>query len=342
MPTQQEITLRQETQKSFDRMQQFKPETLSRETDLGNELNFKDVLPAAARLIALYRQISPTVLDDLPPQQLTAMQNQANADFNRFDQILKFSAKQNNPHGTRNAFIQQVESAYQEAFNQLHPIISYSTSKSADFKRLEREARATLQAIEDKAKELTGELEEDKKAVGKILEDVRKAAAQHGVSQQAIYFKETAQHHETQADVWQSKIIKFAWILGVYAVLTIFLHKIPLIKPDDAYQTVQLAISKVLIFGVLSYLLYLATKNYVAHKHNAVVNKHRQNALMTYEAIVNAAKGTANTEVILSHASACMFAPQQTGYSGAASPDGPAAKSVVELLSSRVMSEPTH
>jgi len=156
MPTQQEITLRQETQKSFDRMQQFKPETLSRETDLGNELNFKDVLPAAARLIALYQQISPTVLDDLPPQQLTAMQNQANADFNRFDQILKFSAKQNNPHGTRNAFIQQVESAYQEAFNQLHPIISYSTSKSADFKRLEREARATLQAIEDKTKELWG------------------------------------------------------------------------------------------------------------------------------------------------------------------------------------------
>lgn len=337
MPSQQEITLRQEVQKSLDRMQQFKSETLSRETDLGNELSFRDVLPAADRLIALYQQISPTVLEDLPQQQLTTIQNQANADFNRLDQILKFSAKQGDPHRVRNNLIQQVETAYQEAFNQLYQIISYSTSKSADFKRLEREARATLQKLDDKATELMGKLGEDKIEASQILNDIRKVAAQQGVSQQAIYFRDTAQDHEAQAGVWQKKIITFAWILGIYAMLSVFLHKIPWIKPDDVYQTVQLAISKVLIFGVLSFLLYLATKNYLAHKHNAVVNKHRQNALMTYEAIVNAAKGTANTEVILAHASSCMFSPQQTGYSGATSPDGPAAKSVVELLSSKVM-----
>jgi hypothetical protein len=339
MPNQQETALRSEAQKSLDRMLQFNPETLSRESDLGSELNFKDVVPAAARLIALYRQISPTVLEDLPQQQLQTVQNQANADFNRLDQILKFSAKQGNPHNARTSLIQQVETAYQDAFTQLHPIISYSTSKSADFKRIEREARATLQTLEDKAAELTASLQQDKATSGQILEDIRKVAAQQGVSQQAHYFRETAQDHETQAGVWQKKITHLAILLGAYAVLTVFLHKMPLIKPDDAYQTVQLAISKVLIFGVLSYLLYLATKNYLAHKHNAVINKHRQNALMTYEAIVNAAKATPNKEVILTHASACMFAPQQTGYSGAASPDGPAAKSVVEVLSSKVMGE---
>jgi len=337
MPTPQEITLRQEAQKSLIRMQEFKSDALSREADLGSELNFKDMLPAAEHLIALYQQISPTVIEDLPQLQLTTIQNQANADFNRFDQILKFSAKQADPHGVRNSLVQQVETAYQTAFTQLHQIISYSTSKSADFKRLEREARATLQKLEDKATELTDKLEKDKTASGQILEDIRKVAAEQGVSQQAIYFRDTAQDHEKQADVWQGKIITFAWILGIYAALTIFLHKIPWIKPDDVYSTVQLAISKVLIFGVLSYLLYLATKNYLAHKHNAVVNKHRQNALMTYEAIVNAAKSTANTEVILTHASSCMFAPQQTGYSGATSPDGPVAKSIVELMSSRVI-----
>lgn len=339
MPTPQEVALRDEARKSLDRMLQFNPETLSRETDLGSELNFRDVVLAAARLIALYQQISPTVLEDLPQQQLQVIQNQANADFNRFDQILKFSAKQGNPHNARNTLIQQIETAYQEAFTQLHQIISYSTSKSADFKRLEREARSTLQKLEDKAAQLTATLEQDKTVAGQILDDIRKVAAQQGVSQQAVYFRDTAQDHETQAGVWQGKIITFAWILGGYAFTTVFLHKIPWIKPDDVYQTVQLAISKVLIFGVLSYLLYLATKNYLAHKHNAVVNKHRQNALMTYEAIVNAAKGTATTDVILTHASSCMFAPQQTGYSGAASPDGPAAKSVVELLSSKVMGQ---
>ena len=53
-------------------------------------------------------------------------------------------------------------------------------------------------------------------------------------------------------------------------------------------------------------MLYLATKNYLAHKHNAVINKHRQNALMTYKALVDAAKDATNKEVILMHASACI------------------------------------
>ena len=339
MPNQQEMTLRQEVSKSLTRMQQFKPATLAREQDLGSELNFTDAIPAAERLVGLYRQVSLPVLDDLPQQQLDALHKCANADFNRFEQIMKFTAKQGDPHSQRNTLVQQLDGAYQDTFNKLYPIISYSTSKSADFKCLESEARSMIQAVEDKATELTGKLESHNKRATEILDDVRKVAEQQGVSQQAIYFRDTAQEHETQATVWQGKIITFAWILGGYAVLTVFLHKIPGIKPDDAYQTVQLAISKVLIFGVLSYLLYLATKNYLAHKHNAVVNKHRQNALMTYEAIVNAAKGTANTEVILTHASSCMFAPQQTGYSGGASPDGPAAKSIVELMSSKVMGQ---
>jgi hypothetical protein len=138
---------------------------------------------------------------------------------------------------------------------------------------------------------------------------------------------------------WLKRTINLAWALGVYAVMTIFLHKISWIKPDDTYSTVQLAISKVLIFGVLSYVLYLATRNYLAHKHNAVINRHRQNALMTFKTLVDAAKDLPNKDVILTHASACMFAPQITGYSGGQPSEGPAAKSVVELLTNTMSRE---
>ncbi len=339
MPTQQELTLRQEAAKSLARMQQFNPTTIAREQELGRDLNFAEAIPAAERLIGLYQQVSLPVLDDLPQQQLQAVQNCANADFNRLEQMMKFTAKQPDPHGLRNTLVQQLDGAYQDTFSKLHQIISYSTSKSADFKRLETEARAIIQKVEDKATELTAALEKDKAAAAKILTDIRKVAAEQGVSQQAVYFRDTAQEHEAQACIWQGRITRFAVILGLYALLTVILHKLPWIKPHDIYQTVQLAISKVLIFGVLSYLLYLATKNYLAHKHNAVVNKHRQNALMTYEAIVNAAKDASNKEVILTHASACMFSPQQTGYSGTPSPEGPAAKSIVEVLSSKVLGQ---
>ncbi len=338
MPTEQEINSRKEAEKSLTRLQQFDAASLVRE-ELGKELNFRDVIPAAERLLRLYNQITLTVLEDLPSDKLRILKTQADADFNRLDEIRKFSARQGNAYDVRNNLIQDIDSTYQGAFNQLHPIISYSMSKTADFKRLETEARSTIQNIEDCANELTKKLESDKAASEQILQEIRKTSAEHGVSQQASYFRDDAAEHERRAKDWGIWIIISACILFGYAVLTVFLHKITWIKPEDVYQTVQLAISKVLIFGVLSYMLYLTTKNYLAEKHNAVINKHRQNALMTYKALADAAKDAPNKEVILTHASACIFAPQPTGYTGGATPEGPTAKSVVELLTNTMAGE---
>ena len=334
MATQQEQAARLACQESLVRIQQFDPILLPREEELGRDLSFQEAVPAARRLLGLYSQISQTVLEDFPASQLNSLKTQADADYNRFAEILNFSPKQENAYNVHNNLIQQIDQAYQNTFNVLQPIIAYSTSKSADFKRLETEARAMLQSITDKANELTHKLEDDKKVSAQILDDIRKVAAEQGVSQQATYFRDAARDHEADAANWQKRTIWLAVILGIYAVLSVGLHKIPWIKPEDLYQTVQLAISKVLIFAVLSYVLYLSTKNYLAQKHNAVINKHRQNALMTYEALVDAAKETSNREVILTHASACIFAPQSTGYTGGQTPDGPVAKSVVELLTS--------
>ena len=336
MPTQQEEDARQACQQSLVRIQHFDPNDLAREEELGRDLSFQEVIPSARRLIGLYNQISETVIEDFPEKQLNSLKTQADADYNRFEEILKFSPKQENAYNTHNNLINQIDSAYQGTFNALQPMIAYSTSKSADFKRLEIEARAMLQVIEDKANELTKKLEDDKKISEQILEDIRKVAAEQGVSQQATYFRDAAKDHETEATTWQKRTIWLAVVLGAYAVLTVGLHKLPWIKPDDLYQTVQLAISKVLIFAVLSYVLYLSTKNYLAQKHNAVINKHRQNALMTYEALADAAKETSNREIILTHASACIFAPQPTGYTGGQTSEGPVAKSVVELLTSTI------
>jgi len=85
------------------------------------------------------------------------------------------------------------------------------------------------------------------------------------------------------------------------------------------------------VFAVLSFMLYLSARSFLSHKHNAVVNRHRQNALLTYRALADAAAADQNREVILTHAAACIFSPQPTGYSN---DGGDAAKvsSVVEVF----------
>jgi len=56
----------EETSKSLKRIQEFDSKTISRENDLGKKFHFVDAIKPANKLIQLYKQLSLTVLEDLP------------------------------------------------------------------------------------------------------------------------------------------------------------------------------------------------------------------------------------------------------------------------------------
>lgn len=179
---------------------------------------------------------------------------------------------------------------------------------------LEREARAAMQSAADQTAALTKELAARKQEADKILDDVRRVAAEQGVSQQAMYFHNESLEHEKEADSWRAATIWIAIGLAVYSVLTVFLHKWTWLQPTDAYSASQIAVSMVLIFAVMAYMLILSARNFLSHKHNEIVNRHRQNALLTFNALVNAAGNDEARDIVLTYAAACIFAPQETGY----------------------------
>jgi hypothetical protein len=76
-------------------------------------------------------------------------------------------------------------------------------------------------------------------------------------------------------------------------------------------------------------------KNFLSHKHNSIVNKHRQNALMTYSALADAASSEEAKDIVLNHAASCIFSPQETGYIKNESAGNN--KSIVELLPKTTM-----
>src|SRR3989442_860857 len=307
--------LRQETLASLMRAQDFNPATLVRQDEFGKALNFADAVAPAQRLVDLYKRLTATALEDFPAEQLNVVKNAANRDFALFAQILNLDPKQGISPPTRNAMVTAIEQAYQPTFRELYPLIAFSLHRAADFQQLDRDARAELQAIRDRGDEFSKDAEAIKKEAQAALTTAKKAAAEHGVTQQAIYFRDAANEHAAEATKEQRRTIGWAAALTLYSLGSLFVHKIPWLAPQTTYEAVQLGISKVLIFTVLSYMLYLSARNLLAHRHNAIINKHRQNALMTYEAIAAAAKDSPNRDVILNHASAGIFAPQPTGYS---------------------------
>lgn len=324
----------EETKEALEKIQSFDANTLPRAGELGKEVDFKEALVPAQNLIDLFKRLSVSALQDFPDQILKIVADSANNCLKLFDQVLNFSVAQQSPIDQRNAIITNIKNAYHPIFQALHPFISYSLHRSADFQRLDSDARATLKSIEDKSEKISGQLQGHEQAAKKVLDEIRKVAAEEGVLQQAVHFKSEAELHNTAADEWKSLTVKLALGLGAFAVISLFIHKTPLLKPETMYDAIQLSISKILIFFVIAYMLFLSAKNFLNHKHNAIVNKHRQNALLTHKALVEASGNSGVRDAVLVQAASCIFSPQATGYTESKS-DGDIStqKSVIEILS---------
>jgi hypothetical protein len=166
--------LLEEARASLERVQNFDTVALPRERDLGSELNFSDAVDPAKRIIDLFRQFPIQYLADLPPNRQTEIKSQSDSFFNILTQIQKFDPKTSDPSGQRNSIINTLKNQYQPYFDSLCQLIAYGSSRLRDFGALEREARAAMQSVSDRATELTKELGTKKEEADKILNEVRK------------------------------------------------------------------------------------------------------------------------------------------------------------------------
>jgi hypothetical protein len=300
---------------SLQRVQEFNCSSLPRVEQLGADYNFTEAVAPAERLVGLFKQFPLQYLADLPPDTANQLKSYADSTYSYFNQILTFDAKTGDAYNTRSTLIQNLTGHYNSIFQSVAPLISYGASRLRDFAALEAEARASIQATKDEASQIALDLKDQRQEAVRILEDVRKVAAEHGVSQQSFYFRTESEQHDAAADQWRVQTSKLAIALGLFAVLSLFLHKIWFLAPTNNYDAIQLGISKVLIFIVIGFMLVLAARNFLAHKHNSIVNKHRSNALLTFRALVDAAGTEERRDIVLTHAAACIFSPQETGYS---------------------------
>jgi hypothetical protein len=121
------------TRASLVRVQTYKPEGLARTADLGTALSFTEIVPAAKRIVELYKRVPESILEDLIPQHLNQIQSTADADFNRFKQIEDFDPdKSSNAAEERRQLITSLTGAYDQTFSALWSFIAYGVAKVTD------------------------------------------------------------------------------------------------------------------------------------------------------------------------------------------------------------------
>lgn len=275
-------------------------------------MSFESAVGNANRLIELFKAIPENSLDLLPDRQLRTIQQQSKSTFDLFSEILLFKLAISDAAGQRENLLGRLSESYQPAFDVLFPLISYISAKTVDFASLESRGRAAIRDIVDEKERVLGQLNETSAQASVVLKEVREAAAEQGVTQMAKYFGDEATQHSANAGKWLIASAISAFVLVAYAISTLFFAKI--FSTLNGFESAQIIASKILLFVVLGYGVVQCVRNYSAHRHNYVTNKHRQNALMTYRTLAEAGNTPELRDAVLQHAAAAIYAPNDSGY----------------------------
>ena len=203
---------------------------------------------------------------------------------------------------------------YQSIFSQLHTLTVYS--------RVNSDLSTNSKKLSDLSKK-----------VDSLENEFRQSSAEEVADKHGDYFFEAAKKFDCVCLLWMIATIFVAILVGSYGVLMIFLHKFDFFHPNDLYETIQITTGKLIVFFILTYMLFLCARNFLANRHNAIVSHHRHNALSTYRAMVNAVHTDTARDVVLLHTASAIYDLHETGYARPSNAENTSKKSLAELIS---------
>lgn len=295
-----------------------------REKDLGEKFSFKPAEETINKIRDLVYKIASGDLYILPNAKLIII----NKIIIEIDKILFAMINYeplNNPND-RAGLLNELDAKYQSLFLEIVPFLEYiQKPNESKIKEQVEEIQKTLES----AKFMDKEIFEMKKSVSlsqeeikQIVNSARDAAAEEGITVHSSLFATEADHHNILSRWWLG--FTFVTIIISMRVAFVLLDLQPPDKVPSYYTIIHYALTKLVIFSLLYYSVVFCIKNYNAHRHNYVVNKHRKNALATFDTFVSSTKDDSTKNAVLLQATQSIFSQQISGYlKNESEPDNP-------------------
>ncbi|MYC76441.1 hypothetical protein F4X10_11810 [Candidatus Poribacteria bacterium] len=218
---------------------------------------------------------------------------------------------------------QQIFQFCDEVKQRLGQVVTHLKSKKLE--QLETQVNATVdEVVEDlkTEKELLQKQREEaeqnestrQKEFAELKEKVNEELLQKKVSQHKVIFAEQTQRHQRAAWGWlfMSSLLVIGLVVGI-----ISFGLLDILKLEGSAWTVVLQniFKKGSVLTLFYFALNRSLRNYTAQKHLEIVNRHRQNALETFDEFRDASKDNPEThDAVLLAATNAIFDANQSGY----------------------------
>ena len=247
------------------------------------------------------------------------------------NKIKLFNIESGTPTTTRDALIAEVKANAENLLNSTKDWIPFLAYQKGDVqKNIEELSNAVVEAKKVLDNSVT-DTKKTKNEIDGIIIAAREASASAGVGVFTSDFEGQAGALETQATSW----LKYTFYLAITTILAAvaFLF-IPINKDATHAQIFQYMSSKLVLFIVLITATVWCGRIYKALKHQVTVNKHRANALKTFQAFVKAAGDESTRDAVLLETTSSIFSNSPSGYLDTTEVSSESSKRVYEIVKS--------
>lgn len=279
-------------------------------------LSFEAIRPTLERIRRMCTALLSTDLSDLSYRHASQFLGAFGNIEGTLDECLKFDVirmnqSNDNPVTRNQQLINQFDNGENAFWDTLSPVAGFlfGTSASAGPNSIAvrtQDALSDLRANVDATASERGKLE-------KIVSAARDAAAETGASKHSRLFAEEARENALRAGGWLvatavGAVLTFAAVGGNWYMSQF--HPLP----SEQGAAIQLAFAKLVALSSLLTATLWCGRQYRAARHNEVVNKHRANALASFQAFAEGASDDQTKNAVLIQATQSIFAPQATGF----------------------------
>jgi hypothetical protein len=275
----------------------------------------------------LFKTLKEKELYFLPPQELKNISKFAETALELFRRAQAPKIDQ----AERIAIIDGSEKLYESCFGTISSVIVFSVAKSFDPLDQERKGEKLIEKLEAKNDDAS-----------KLLSTIKESLQKVTVADEAVHFQTEADRHKRAAYGWLAAggliavvTLSLAWTNYSFSQRLIGSASDPRSATLTPALSIQSSFAKFLLFSLLIGGIIWCGRVYRAHRHNYVINKHRQNALGTFNTFVSSAQDQQTKGAVLLQATQCIFAPQPTGYFAQES-DASGYPQIVEIVRSAI------
>ncbi|PRM87131.1 hypothetical protein [Aliarcobacter cryaerophilus] len=276
------------------------------------KFNFEDIEDDLKKLFEMLNHLKILPLNLLPDAEITKITTGLDAPKKTIDAIKKFDIEQQNAKGTRDSYVNSIKSQIDAFYIATHLWIPYLAYQKGDVQK-------NIESLNDSVKKASNVLEQTKEDVktkkseiDSVVQAAKEASASVGVSHFSSNFKNEADTLGKTAGKWLKTTIGLAVATFIVTLLSYWILDIP--KDSSTAQIVQVLSTKLIIITVFFTATLWAGKMYRATMHQVTVNKHRANALLTFQAFVKASNDNHTRDAILMETTKSIFAISPSGY----------------------------